>query len=342
MRRADFSSDGVRCTARRAPECRVGIAEAHAQRRTWTGRCGAWSVGWLALAFCGCAAPSFGDEPLDCAAGCADASAVATNPRELLLGRYAAVARFRAYDTPRELGSFVETIVALADFEPTAGEGVQLRWQVCSHFHEISSLVLAPITGRVRSPERLPARVFDVAVAGDRFDTSADPLPIGYEELSADVCPPGTKQSHPERSWLPDGQCSCPTTAGLPMRADDCRIVDTDRDGLPATTVDYSGATQSVALVRSRDASQVIAGQIRSDRRHRATYAVTVDAYQLSCSSGPCTRRSVQTCPAPASPVRFLPLEARADGEPWSCVDVVRDVYDRGLFGPELDSDPDC
>jgi hypothetical protein len=260
-----------------------------------------------------------------------------------LLGQYAVIARFRGRDVAPELGWLSEEIVALAEITRDASsERLQMSWRVCEHRHTIISPFLPQgIDGRVLRPERLPPRQFELSLSGGTFRSSSDPQLAGYEPLTGSECPAGTKQSKPDRPWLPNGQCTCPSTELPPDRSDDCRVIDSDGDARPGLSVEYRGATVNQSYVRMKDQSQIVEGTIdAATREHRASYAWNSDSHQLACATGSCTRRSLQICPAKLNPVHFVPLSERPLREPWSCEHVMREVDERGLFRLEPPTAP--
>lgn len=248
----------------------------------------------------------------------------------LLEGRYAVLARFRGTATTSALGSFVEEIVALAEITRVPGEGLRMSWSTCEHRSRIQAPLLPELRSRVQRPDKLPTRTFRVLSSAQGFETQAVPSTVGYEQLTEQSCPPGTLRAQAGRPWLSDGRCLCASSSEPPTDLRDCRVIDSDGDGQPGFTVEFPGFDD--AYSRMRDASRMVMGVIASDRRHRANFVGALDTYQLRCPNGPCTRASLSLCSPEQNPVRFLPLQMRADGAPWDCRQIVQELDVTGAF----------
>jgi hypothetical protein len=99
-------------------------------------------------------------------------------------------------------------------------------------------------------------------------------------------------------------------------------VIDSDADGEPGFTAQFTGASENFVHSRIRDASQIVNGLISPDGRHSAQLVAAFDSYQLSCAVEPCNRSSVQSCELENNTVRFLPLPAR--GTEYACEDALK------------------
>ena len=263
---------------------------------------------------------------------------------EALPGKYGMIARFRARDN---IGNWLyEDLIARAVIEDDGrADSLRMEWEICEIRTRVSLTAFPEIKSSILYPAKLQRREFRVVPTGDGFATFGEPLRFGFEELSQEQCPAGTTKRHPERRWLDGGVCNCPANAALPTRTDDCRVLDDDEDGQPATTVLFTVPRDNPAYTVSRDRNQLSDGVIAPNRKHAASYRTDSETFQLACGTPPCTRGSTSFCPAKANPVRFIPLEARPNGAEWTCADIMRDIDGLGMWGlesPVKPSGPDC
>jgi hypothetical protein len=273
----------------------------------------------------------------------AEAGTSAAEDRELP-GSYALITRFFGRDSSG-VGYFREDIVSLATIERTAVAGkFRMQTQTCEHTGYVDpELLVEPIVSRLLFPQFVPLRSYELTVSAGRFRSAGEPMLAGYEEPSATrPCPAGTKQRHPERGWLPNGECTCPISELPPTQASDCRVVDTDGDTHPGMTVQFAGGTENVTYSRLRDSGQLIDGTLSPDGQHRASYAAMLDTFHLECTMSTCTRRGVRICPPDFNPARFVRLQARSDGRAPTCDDVLREVAAPGYFVDLKDGPPGC
>jgi hypothetical protein len=250
------------------------------------------------------------------------------------LGQYAVVARFNGASTPPGSGAFVEELVALVEVV-REGTGLDMVWKTCAYRGRLSIPLLPAVDYAVQRPETFPERKLQLIVRGKGFETVGPAALIGYEELSSCSAMP-----HLDRPWLAGGACSCTGSSLPPTVPSDCRVLDSDGDMEPGFTVQFTGGTENLSRSRIRDSSQLVAGVIAPDGRHRAQYAANLDNYQLSCAREPCSRGSVKTCAVSENPVRFRPLASKASA--WTCSEVVREVDDNNQLGLGLLSAPGC
>ncbi|MEY4515199.1 MAG: hypothetical protein RLZZ450_7321 [Pseudomonadota bacterium] len=258
-------------------------------------------------------------------------------------GRYAVLARFYGSSAATGGGWFAEESVALVDVRRVPGStGLTMNWETCAYRGQITVPLFPLISYAVLSPQTFPRRTFALTVAGTSFQAMGEPGLAGYEALPASSCPSGSAQTHGDRGWLTGGRCTCPTSELPPTAVDDCRVIDSDSDGKPGFTVQFTGGAENFSYSRMRDASQIVGGQLSADGRHTAQFVANVDTYQLRCAREPCSRGSTQACPVSKNPVRFLPLDAKPDGRDWSCSEAVAAVDASGLVGLGLPTQPDC
>lgn len=215
---------------------------------------------------------------------------------------------------------------------------LRMRWRTCAYRGQIVVPLFPVINYAVSSPQSFPERTFDLTVSGDTFQASAPPSTIGYQSVAG--CAAGASQSHPERSWLFAGECSCPSSDLPPTAPTDCRVIDSDDDGNPGFTVQFTGGTENASYSRIRDSSQIVSGRLSPDGRHSAQFLANTDTFQLSCAREPCTRSSAQLCPVTQNPVRFLPLAPGNLG--WDCAGALDAADNSGLIGLGVPTAPDC
>jgi hypothetical protein len=255
------------------------------------------------------------------------------------LGEYALLARFYGISLPAGTGYFGEEAIAKVNVQRVNGE-LQMSWTYCAYRGLlVVPLVLNNVSYAVLHPESFPQRTYRIELDGSSFQAFGDTLLIGYEDLAN--CPEGSTQLHPERAWLSNGQCTCPSSTVLPPTLpSDCRVTDPDRDGKPGFTVQFTGGTENFSYTRIKDGSQILHGTIAANGHHTAQYSANSDTYQLSCAREPCTRASAQVCANDNNVVRFLPLPARA-GE-YTCQDVVNAVDNSAQIGLGMLSPSGC
>jgi hypothetical protein len=279
----------------------------------------------------------------DAAVPSAPAGPCADCDLEFAPGRYAVLARFYGSSATTGGGWFAEESVALVDVRRVPGStGLTMDAETCAYRGQLTVPLFPTISYVVLSPQTLPRRTFALTVTGKGFQAMGEPALFGYEALRAGSCPGGSVQTHADRGWLAGGQCTCPSSELPPTTVDDCRVIDSDGDGKPGFTVQFTGGAENFAYTRLRDASQIVNGQLSADGRHTAQFIANVDTYQLRCAREPCSRGSAQVCPVAKNPVRFLPLAARPDGKDWTCSETVAAVDASGLIGLGPPTQPDC
>jgi hypothetical protein len=258
-------------------------------------------------------------------------------------GRYAVLARFYGSAAATGGGWFAEESVAMVDVRPVPGSSsLTMDWETCAYRGQLTVPLIPLISYSVLSPQKFPRRTFALTVAGKSFEATGETALVGYEALQASTCPGGSSQTHVDRSWLFSGQCTCASSELPPTAVDDCRVIDSDEDGKPGFTVQFTGGAENFAYSRMRDAGQIVGGQISPDGRHTAQFIANIDTYQLRCAREPCSRGSTQACPVPKNPVRFLPLVPKPDGKEWSCSEAVTAVEASGSIGLGPPTQPDC
>jgi len=275
-------------------------------------------------------------------AGAASAQNSASSGAQRLVGDYAVLTRFFGWDATGVGGSFSDEIVSLASIRSASDGKLTMTMQTCDLRGTVNLLVVAPIMSRVVSPEKLPPRHYSLQVAGDTFSTTGPAVAAGYKELAPADCPVGSKQTHPERGWLPGGECTCPTSTLPPTHIDDCRVVDSDGDHEAGLTIDYRGGAENITRTRLRDSSQMVSGVIDAAGKHRASFAPDTGTFHLKCEPTRCTQTAWRVCAPEFNPVHFLPLATRADARAWTCEDVVLEIDGTGQFGTKSTTAPEC
>jgi hypothetical protein len=189
-------------------------------------------------------------------------------------------------------------------------------------------------------PQHTPVRHLELLVTGGSFRTQGEPLLLGYESLSEADCPPSTRIAKPDRRWLTDGKCSCPSSDLPPTKRDDCRVIDNDKDSFPGATVRYTSGSDSYMAIRDR--SQLVEGVLDPAGFHRASYLRLGEANALQCTAGCSGSPNVSLCPQQSNPVRFQPLsELAPDGQPWTCATLQTYVVSHP-FELGMPQKPDC
>ncbi len=234
------------------------------------------------------------------------------------LGQYAVVARFYGTASDAVGGVYGEELVVLAEVS-RVGTGLSMSWKTCAYRGAVfAPILLLPIRYAAVSPETFPERTLQLTVKGKMFSAAGDPSTIGYQE-KADCT------AHPERPWLTNGECTCPPSGTLlPTSPSDCRVIDSDEDGKPGFTVQFTGGTDNFAYNRALEGSQVVNGVISDEGLHTAELNSSVNTYQMACLHEPCSRGAATVCASPQNPVRFQLLAPRA--QPWTCSDVMKVV----------------
>jgi hypothetical protein len=82
----------------------------------------------------------------------------------------------------------------------------------------------------------------------------------------------------------------------LQTSVSDCRVLDSDGDGSPGVTIQFSGARGGQDYVRFRDQRQLAEGNLDPHGRHTGLWLENNDYYQLQCASGLCTRTAYRVC----------------------------------------------
>ena len=160
-------------------------------------------------------------------------------------------------------------------------------------------------------PELLTAQTFELVVRPDGLRTEAPGRRHGFVAQPTE-CTPGTRMRVPDRPWLRDGMCECRATA-LPTLADDCRIVDEDKDNKAGISLQHRGLRNDIEPARLLDSSQIVAGVLTPDGRIRASYLENYDSIGLDCGASPCSQTAIAVCPLMLNPVLFEPLAASSD-----------------------------
>jgi hypothetical protein len=271
---------------------------------------------------------------------CCDAGPTVQTPPIDPRGRYGVLARFYGADANSGSGWFSEEITALAEISSDDAGKLSLQWQPCRGHTDVFAALR--VTGDLLRAELAPARTYALqSDDGVHFRTQGDPALLGYQPLDAAACPPGTRVSRPDRSWLRLGSCTCPQAGEQPPTStDDCRVIDSDRDTHPGATVRYSNSNDSYMAIRDR--SQLTEGTFDARGYHKASYLRLADVSTMQCTAGPCVPGSAVLCPSSRNPVLFQPLEDLApSGKEWTCSELLSYVASHPF---ELDdpNKPDC
>jgi hypothetical protein len=247
-----------------------------------------------------------------------------------MLGTYAVHTRFYGHELSTGLVSVQHELILLAQI--TRGpSGLRMHMTTCQDSGALVTGVGLGNDVRVKYPEHLPQRDYDLVIEGTSFHTTGDAMLIGFQETVPGCTEGATLASdHP---WL-NGTCSCMSQATLPSDPADCRVIDSDADDKPGMTVEASGLVSGTSSVRIRDTSQYALGTIDPvARRHRASFDKKEDILELVCA-GKCPVYLARWCALPLQPVSFEPLQ----GASSSCADVLRRVENNELFsGEKLD-----
>lgn len=236
------------------------------RRAPWGARCAPWGVRLCAAWVSACTVPSF--DPIadaasesttgdagpseasahDAAPAPNDAAEVAADPvaaeRAALVGRYVkrTISFARGEDIegqPLLLRAIETSVVEIAD-----GEGDSLR--VTSHLCSLTSnWVSSEATKLVmKEPEAAPPMEHTLSrdPATGRWAAREAHRYVGYDPEQDTRCAGLAAGSqiarHPEQTWLSGGLCRCTGGGGAPpASADDCRLLDPERDGAPGVTL---------------------------------------------------------------------------------------------------------
>ena len=257
-----------------------------------------------------------------------------------LTGRYAIRTRMYATDMPARATGFQQEFVWSATVRlDAASNELALDAALCSASWQIvtpngtSNAVLA-------HPDKWPRRTLALHYENERFYTTGPSVAVGYDPTPPASCAGvSTAPRRDEQIWLGGAPCSCPQTADLPLAMNDCRIVDTDKDGRAGVTVQQQNVAGAF-LVASRwlDATQLIAGVVRPDRQHTAEAFGAHNYYVLSCEPDlllQCVNTAITNCPSAMQPVLFAPLTPRPDGADWTCAEIMSAYGAHSLFDSE-------
>lgn len=259
-----------------------------------------------------------------------DGGTASERARELLIGKYAVRARFYARDLLTGASSLAQEITWLADVDTGANGALQLLAKTCDDHAVNTGGPLQPIRATLLFPDKVAVRRFELVVADESFSTIGEPLLIGYTESVA-ACDGKAGQT----IVGPSGSCVCAPTSGRPpVRANDCRVYDSDEDGHPGYSVELTGGIMRTDYVRHRDMSQMVNGKISADKKHTAIYRFNHDHYTLECGgSATCGVSEYEPCLQDQSDVLFAPLDPlMPSGAEWTCAEILRKSAASELF----------
>lgn len=252
----------------------------------------------------------------DAAAGPVDATGALPVWANELSGRYAAQV-FMFGDNGVSFTAI--KLRMLVDIEKS-GERLALRTQLCE---SISTSHIGSV--RVLAPEKLAVRNHRVLFAERTFATEALDVAQGFDPHQPAGCQSGEASAPalPEQRWLEAGRCQC-TSDDLP-KANDCRVRDSDGDGLPGYSLQLdgtSGVRDTKIYGISVDSSRFIDMERRDDGTLIGRFAGAFTALQHGTEprttadlSGP-----IRSCDPAAASAELAPLANHAEPPSgWDC-----------------------
>ncbi|MDB4974035.1 MAG: hypothetical protein JWN48_2376 [Myxococcaceae bacterium] len=270
-------------------------------------------------------------------AGPSDGGALALSADEAALsGSYAIRVRYFLSDLPARAFKFQHELVLRGEIHAArANPGLELDVELCRHQWQILPGDGTSKDSQIVHPDKWPRRTFALHYADGEFHTTGDPLAVGYDPVLPTECTAGDQiPKGPEQVWISGNLCDCPSSAGLPTSANDCRVVDTDDDRRAGLTVTTSGSPPFIAAIRDLDQSQFIAGRVHTDGRLSAQFFAADDLYVLACEplTPGCLNLSVTSCQPDSQPVLFEPLQPAASGASLTCADILARYATKELF----------
>ena len=244
----------------------------------------------------------------------------------LLPGTYAL--RVQSYGRDGEAGTRLsQQGIMIADISgDPAARTLEMSVRFCEVRAEALPRLGPKVLVRTAFPERLPRRLFTVALRDGTFHTEGPPLVVGYTQEPPEGCVPGMQltRADPWRS-----SCTCPKQSDVPpTSSSDCRVVDADGDGEPGLTMLVAASNiQSRNHLRTKDMSQLVAGTIAPDRHHTAHYVQSEETFNLKCANTYCAASTVASCAEALNRAMFAPLdETGPSGGAWTCAEVVAQI----------------
>jgi len=259
---------------------------------------------------------------------------------DLLLGRYGVRARTFSNDLPARVFGFQHEELMLAEIRADpADHTLKMTVELCKHSWQLLSADGSTQDAMMLFPQLWPKRTYTVHHENGAFFTTGGSVAVGYDAAPLTDCGGLAKAPRrAEQSWISGPECSCPQTSALPIKPEDCRIVDTDKDGRAGVTVQQTSATGPIlGSTRIRDASQLQYGKVQPNGKHTAELLADVDYFVLSCDPAgtPCVNSGYVYCPANLQPVVFEPLSREPARAGWSCPDLVAQYAAGNIFSDD-------
>lgn len=219
-------------------------------------------------------------------------------------------------------------------------EGAELRSQLCAYSGENDLAIL-----ELMAPQAYPELRRAMSFEGRSWSTDGRPLGIGYaREVPAECRGRGAASipRRPEQSWL-GATCRCPADEVTAPLADDCRVGDPDRDGMPglAYRLHFKVARVLKPIVHGvfSERSHFVHGGLSDEGVPSADVRSDYVTYQLACEpEGLCGDISKSGKPCRAGYNHALFARLGPDRESWSCADLV--AASTALFADESAKQP--
>jgi hypothetical protein len=273
------------------------------------------------------------DATLDGPSGPAVADAGLPAWAEPLIGSYARRSVTFSYDEllkprPGNTRNVEYSILTIAKRDAE----LELSIQLCEYNVSVEGSATAPLF--FKHPSRIPPLKGKIVLgASSTFESEPMVHHLGFDPARGSTCgASGRRERYPEQSWITGSTCQCLSSV-MPGSINDCRVTDTDADGLPGLTLRNDLGTLALDVSIAFDYSLTFReGQVKANRRHELREVRMQTAACINAAVDACDLGYNELCPGGST--RLLPLPGEA-----TCADLKP-----GDFGP-LDGFPatvDC